>query len=114
MNKLSENTITTFLKRSETTSVSLDKISIPEVVAVFSYPRSGENLKDSLKSNGFINPVIVSESAQEIDSEYLVICGAKRIYAARELGLASVPVNIISDKPRSEKKRCLKLPLPII
>ena len=104
MNKSSALATLKYLKQDETSSVPLENISVPEVISVFSYPCSGEKLKDSIKSFGFINPVLVSKTLGEKGSEYLVICGAKRIYAARELGLESVPVNVLSDNLNSEQE----------
>jgi len=45
-------------------------------------------LKDSLKSNGILQPIIVRKR----DSRYELIAGERRLRAARELGWTSVPV----------------------
>lgn len=104
MNNSSGKTSSDFLKQGEIAMVSLEKISVPDVISVFSYSCSGERLKNSIKSLGFINPIIVSKVSQDHAGDLLVICGAKRLYAARELGLDSVPVTIVSEKPVSRQE----------
>ena len=104
MNLSTGKTASIYLKRGETTTMLLENLTIPDVISVFSYPCSGKNLKDSIKSIGFINPILVFKSARNKEGEYLVICGAKRFYAARELELESIPVTIVSAKPVSEQE----------
>jgi len=53
---------------------------------------SFKSLMQSIKGKGILEPLIVT--AQD-DGTYLLICGERRLVAARQLGLESVPVRII-------------------
>jgi len=70
-----------------------EKCLIPDIVAVFSFPQSGSALLESVEKHGIINPVIVAEQ----NGSYTVICGAKRLHAARELGLAEIPARVLRE-----------------
>ncbi|MCF7823560.1 MAG: ParB/RepB/Spo0J family partition protein [Candidatus Marinimicrobia bacterium] len=53
--------------------------------------QSFEDLKASIKSKGLIQPVTV----REIDGEYELIAGGRRLKACQELGLESIPVHVL-------------------
>ena len=78
--------------------ISLDKIVVLEQVrsSISTETESFKSLIQSIKDKGILEPLIVT--AQE-DGSYLLICGERRLLAARQLGLESVPVRIIeADK----------------
>ena len=82
----------------------LAQLAVPAVVAVFSYPRTGTSLVESIRKYGIINPVIVTPAAPGTGSALSVVCGAKRHYAAQELGMKDIPVKILPGKPLSERE----------
>ena len=82
----------------ETKSVSsVNKLSISDLVSNKFQPRKifdGENLEDltnSIKERGIIQPIIVRKSAEE-KSKYEIIAGERRWLAAQKAGLHDVPV----------------------
>jgi hypothetical protein len=48
-------------------------------------------LRDSLKAIGLLNPVLVLER----NSRFKIVCGFRRIHAARHLGMSSLPAQIL-------------------
>ncbi|MCX5812989.1 MAG: ParB/RepB/Spo0J family partition protein, partial [Proteobacteria bacterium] len=83
------------------TSVSPEFLYIPVAnIVVLEQVRSNINvetdsfksLMQSIKDKGVLEPLIVT--GQE-DGTYLLICGERRLVAARQLGLESVPVRVI-------------------
>jgi ParB family chromosome partitioning protein len=82
----------------ETKTVSsVNKLSISDLVSNKFQPRKifdGENLEDltnSIKERGIIQPIIVRKSAEE-KSKYEIIAGERRWLAAQKAGLHDVPV----------------------
>tara|TARA_B110001452_G_scaffold11689_1_gene9624 strand:- start:1315 stop:2163 length:849 start_codon:yes stop_codon:yes gene_type:complete len=82
----------------ETKTVSsVNKLSISDLVSNKFQPRKifdGENLEDltnSIKERGIIQPIIVRKSAGE-KSKYEIIAGERRWLAAQKAGLHDVPV----------------------
>ncbi len=62
-----------------------------------------KTLKNSIKSYGVINPIIVQ---QQSTGKYLVIDGERRYRSAIELGLESLPA--IVEKPQQETQRLVR------
>ena len=54
------------------------------------YERAVEKVKRSLEEFGWRQPIVV-------DAEWMVVAGHTRLLAARELGLAKVPVHVAKD-----------------
>ncbi len=79
---------------------SNDKISISSIVPNKNQPRklfdkdSLDELKNSIKERGIIQPLIVRKSADRVD-KYELIAGERRLQAAQSAGLHEVPVVII-------------------
>ena len=84
--------------KSETSN---SKLSLSEIVPNRYQPRkyfddeSLNDLSDSIKERGVIQPIIVRESKSE-NSKYEIIAGERRWLAARKAGLHDIPV-IITD-----------------
>jgi ParB family chromosome partitioning protein len=83
------------------TSVNPEFLYIPvEKIVVLEQVRSNINtesesfksLMQSIKDKGILEPLIVTA---QVDGTYLLICGERRLVAARQLELESVPVRII-------------------
>ncbi|MCX5805439.1 MAG: ParB/RepB/Spo0J family partition protein [Proteobacteria bacterium] len=83
------------------TSVNPEFLYIPvEKIVVMEQVRSSidietdsfKSLMQSIKDKGILEPLIVT--AQD-DGTYVLICGERRLLAARQLGLESVPIRII-------------------
>ncbi|MCX5813121.1 MAG: ParB N-terminal domain-containing protein [Proteobacteria bacterium] len=74
--------------------ISVDKIIVLEQVrsSINTETDSFKSLVQSIKDKGILEPLIVT--AQN-DGTYLLICGERRLVAARQLGLESVPVRVI-------------------
>ncbi len=62
-----------------------------------------KTLKNSIKSHGIINPIIVQ---QQSTGKYLVIDGERRYRSAMELGMDSIPA--IIEKPQQETERLVR------
>ena len=79
---------------------SNDKISISSIVPNKNQPRklfdkdTLDELKNSIKERGIIQPLIVRKSADRVD-KYELIAGERRLQAAQSAGLHEVPVVII-------------------
>lgn len=63
-------------------------------------PTALNELKESIKSNGVLQPILVRKK----DSRYELIAGERRLRASRELGLAQVPILVkdVSDEKSLE------------
>jgi ParB family transcriptional regulator, chromosome partitioning protein len=74
--------------------IPVDKIVVMEQVRsnIDIETDSFKSLMQSIKDKGILEPLIVT--AQD-DGTYLLICGERRLVAARQLGLESVPVRVI-------------------
>jgi len=74
--------------------IPVDKVVVLEQVRsrISIETDSFKSLMLSIKDKGILEPLIVT--AQD-DGTYLLICGERRLVAARQLGLESVPVRII-------------------
>jgi ParB family chromosome partitioning protein len=74
--------------------ISVDKIVVLEQVrsSIDIETDSFKSLVQSIKDKGILEPLIVT--AQD-DGTYLLICGERRLLAAKQLGLESVPIRII-------------------
>ena len=88
---------------TEQTTVNPEFLYIPvEKIVVLEQVRSSINTETesfkslmlSIKEKGILEPLIVT--AQD-DGTYLLICGERRLVAARQLGLESVPIRIIES-----------------
>ena len=81
--------------------ININKLSISNLVSNKFQPRKKfdeENLQDltnSIKERGIIQPIIVRKSADH-DSKYEIIAGERRWLAAQKAGLHEVPV-VIAD-----------------
>jgi ParB family chromosome partitioning protein len=77
----------------ETATVGLAEVAVDEIDANPFQPRrtfSAEKLKelaDSIRSSGVVQPVLLRRA----DGRYQVIAGERRLRAAREAGLATIP-----------------------
>ncbi|MCX5812800.1 MAG: ParB/RepB/Spo0J family partition protein [Proteobacteria bacterium] len=83
------------------TSVNPEFLYIPvEQIVVLEQVRSNidietdsfKSLMQSIKDKGILEPLIVTG---QDDGTYLLICGERRLVAARQLGFESVPIRII-------------------
>jgi len=74
--------------------IPVEKIVVLEQVrsSISTETDSFKSLMQSIKEKGILEPLIVT--AQD-DGTYLLICGERRLTAARQLGLESVPIRII-------------------
>jgi hypothetical protein len=74
--------------------ISVDKIVVLEQVrsSIDIEKDSFKSLVQSIKDKGILEPLILT--AQD-DGTYLLICGERRLLAAKQMGLESVPVRII-------------------
>jgi len=86
---------------SKKTSVNPEFLYIPvEKIVVLEQVRSSidtetdsfKSLMQSIKDKGILETLIVT---LKDDGTYLLICGERRLLAARQLGLESVPVRVI-------------------
>jgi ParB family chromosome partitioning protein len=77
--------------------VPLDKIrDNPYQPRTYILSEPHENLKKSIEQYGVIVPLIVSR----LDDHYVLVAGQRRLMAARELGLTSVPAIVRELNPR--------------
>ncbi len=74
--------------------IPLEKIVVMEQVrsSINTETDSFKSLMQSIKDKGILEPLIVT--AQD-DGTYLLICGERRLVAARQSGFESVPIRII-------------------
>ena len=81
------------------TEINVNKISISDLLSNKFQPRktfdedSLQDLANSIKERGIIQPIIVRKSSDEI-SKYEIIAGERRWLAAQKAGLHEVPVVI--------------------
>jgi hypothetical protein len=79
--------------------IPLDAIDIDDRTFAVSFPLSDSRLLDSVAAVGIIQPVILLAGPP-----YRIVCGFRRVLAARALGLSDVPAIVISV---SDKKALL-------
>ena len=74
--------------------IPVEKIVVLEQVrsSINTETESFKSLMLSIKDKGILEPLIVTA---QYDGTYLLICGERRLVAARQLGLESVPIRII-------------------
>ncbi|MCX5813385.1 MAG: ParB/RepB/Spo0J family partition protein [Proteobacteria bacterium] len=74
--------------------IPVDKIVVSEQVRsnISTETESFKSLIQSIRNKGILEPLIVTG---QDDGTYLLICGERRIVAARQLGFESVPVRVI-------------------
>ncbi len=83
------------------TEININKLSISDLVSNKFQPRkvfdeeSLQDLTNSIKERGIIQPIIVRKSADD-NSKYEIIAGERRWLAAQKAGLHQVPV-VITD-----------------
>ncbi len=64
-------------------------------------PEALSELADSIKEHGVIQPLIVSRPADRSGAPYQLIAGERRLLAARQAGLARVPVIVKEASPQA-------------
>ena len=67
-------------------------------------PHSFEELKNSLREKGLIQPITV----RRVDSQYELIAGERRLRAAMEVGINKIPAYIIEVDSKEEARSALK------
>ena len=83
------------------TEININKVSISDIKSNKFQPRklfdedSLQDLTNSIKERGIIQPIIVRKSSDD-DSKYEIIAGERRWLAAQKAGLHDVPV-VITD-----------------
>ena len=83
------------------TDININKLSISDLVSNKFQPRktfdeeSLQDLTNSIKERGIIQPIIVRKSSDE-SSKYEIIAGERRWLSAQKAGLHEVPV-VITD-----------------
>jgi len=83
------------------TEININKVSISDIKSNKFQPRklfdedSLQDLANSIKERGIIQPIIVRKSSDD-DSKYEIIAGERRWLAAQKAGLHEVPV-VITD-----------------
>ncbi|MFC1728980.1 ParB/RepB/Spo0J family partition protein [candidate division KSB1 bacterium] len=82
--------------------VPVGMCDIPESISRFTFPQSGESIRDSVGQFGIIQPVAAVPGH---DHRFRIICGAKRLHAAKELGIEEIPARILEDKDLTERQR---------
>lgn len=74
--------------------IDTDKIKVPKSHVRSGMPHRGiRELGESIKNVGMLNPLVVRPGE---DGTYLLVSGARRLKAAREIGMQQVPVVTIS------------------
>lgn len=76
--------------------IPLEKINIKDFKYSCSYPLEDKNLTSSIKKNGILNPIYISQKNKS------VISGAKRIAAATKLKLKQIPCVILDIEDDSK------------
>ena len=82
--------------------IDFNKLSISDLVSNRFQPRKNfdennlQDLTNSIKERGIIQPIIVRKSSENI-SKYEIIAGERRWLAAQKAGLHEVPVVVITD-----------------
>ena len=81
------------------TEININKVSISDLVSNKFQPRktfdeeSLQDLTNSIKARGIIQPIIVRKSSED-NSKYEIIAGERRWLSAQKAGLHEVPVVI--------------------
>jgi len=80
----------------------LESLTPPALTIRFEIEESLEELAETVKSNGVLEPLIVRPSA--IEGKFEVVCGLRRLKAAEKVGLNAVPCIIrqMSDQEAME------------
>uniref|UniRef100_A0A7V4N344 ParB-like N-terminal domain-containing protein n=1 Tax=Thermodesulfobacterium geofontis TaxID=1295609 RepID=A0A7V4N344_9BACT len=74
------------------TIVSIENIDLQDRTYLFSYPKRGEFLKNSIKSVGLLQPPILF--LEKGYPKFKIVCGEGRIIACKELGIQEIPAFI--------------------
>ena len=74
------------------TIVSIENIDLQDRTYLFSYPKRGELLKNSIKSAGLLQPPILF--LEKNYPKFKIVCGEGRIIACKELGIYEIPAFI--------------------
>src|SRR5215207_3553793 len=73
--------------------LSLDALRLPErQPRRYFAPRAMDALIGSIQRHGILQPLLVRPAAEDRAGEYEIVAGERRYRAAREAGLAEVPV----------------------
>jgi len=80
-------------KNTEFAGVPVDDCVVPDHTGVFSYPRLDDRLIESIERLGVLHPLLVSQNS---GGGFSVICGVKRLFASRQLKMATIPALVIS------------------
>lgn len=78
----------------------MNKVPLSKIIPDTNQPRKYfdatkmASLKDSIKKQGIVNPIIVEKSGDK----YTIIDGERRFRAAQELRLAEIPIIIVTSK----------------
>jgi len=83
------------------TLLPLSQVTIPDCIAVFSYPQTCGSLIESVRQYGIINPITVTGGE---NNSCGVVCGAKRLLAAKELGWEEIPAKILSGRRLTDRE----------
>jgi ParB family transcriptional regulator, chromosome partitioning protein len=88
--------------------ISVEKITVMEQVRsnINTETDSFKSLSQSIKDKGILEPLIVTVKD---DGTYTLICGERRLVAAGQLGLESVPVRVIEEGKESGETIALQL-----
>jgi ParB family chromosome partitioning protein len=74
-------------------TVSVDALRLPEhQPRRYFDPRAMEELVGSIQRHGILQPLLVRPSGEDRAGEYEIVAGERRYRAARQVGLAEVPV----------------------
>jgi len=84
------------------TEININKVSISDLISNKFQPRkifdeeSLQDLTNSIKERGIIQPIIVRKSSDD-GSKYEIIAGERRWLSAQKAGLHEVPVVVVAD-----------------
>ncbi|MFC1563307.1 ParB/RepB/Spo0J family partition protein [candidate division KSB1 bacterium] len=84
--------------KGESALIPLEQINIPDHIRVFSFPGHDDALDNSVKKYGMISPVTIIKKGGAFD----VVCGVKRINAAKNADIDSVQAIVMDDSGLSE------------
>ena len=87
--------------------VSIENIDLQDRTYLFSYPKRGKFLKNSIKSIGLLQPPILF--LEKNYSKFKIICGEGRILACKELNIYEIPAFIIGGNYSPQKLFLLSL-----
>jgi ParB family chromosome partitioning protein len=74
------------------TTLSIENVDLQDRTYLFSYPKRGELLKNSIKSVGLLQPPILF--LEKNYPKLKIICGEGRIIACKDLGIYEIPAFI--------------------